>query len=255
VLCCPVFCPAQILNVEKSRIENDSANYFTGSGSINLLLFNRNAGKDAPNTFIGLTATGDLAYLSEKNSYILINNYNYTAVRKEPVVRTGYTHFRVNFGRRKRFSSEAFTQYQYDLGRGLNLRTLAAAGLRLALVKGHKANLYTGTGIMHEYEEWYIPDTEKQILAVKFIKSTNYLSTRIKFNEQVELNAITYYQTGYDRAIGHFRHRVSGDTNIMIKLSSKLRFRTNFTCQYENRPLIPITPFIYSLTNGVQLSF
>src|SRR5690606_5177401 len=139
----------------------------------------------------------DVAYLSEKNSYILINNYNYTAVRKEPIVRTGYSHVRINFGRRKRYSTETFGQYQYDLGRGLNLRTLAAAGLRMKIINGNKASLNTGTGIMHEREEWFIPNSEKQIVTVNFIKSTNYLSTRIKFNEQVELNAIVYYQVGY----------------------------------------------------------
>ncbi|RYD94284.1 MAG: DUF481 domain-containing protein, partial [Sphingobacteriales bacterium] len=193
LFCVSQNCRAQILNVERARIENDSSRYYTGSGSLNLLLFNRNAGKDAPNTFIGLTATADIAYLSDRNSYILINNYNYTAVRKEPVIRTGYSHARVNFGRRKRFSSEVFGQYQYDLGRGLNLRTLEAAGLRMKIITGHTASLNTGTGLMHEREEWFIPDSERQILVVNFLKSTNYLSTRIKFNGQTELNAIAYY--------------------------------------------------------------
>ena len=187
--------------------------------------------------------------------HYLINNFNYTEVRNTPIVRTGYSHLRVNFNRRRRYSSEAFAQYQYDRGRGLNLRTLTGGGLRVKIINGNRGTFSAGTGLMHEQEEWYIPEGNKQIRTVNFLKSTNYLSTRIKFNEQVELNGIVYYQTGYDGGIEQFRHRISGDANFMVKMTSKLQFKTSFSCNYENLPIIPITPFIYTLTNGVQLNF
>ena len=118
-----------------------------------------------------------------------------------------------------------------------------------------KSNLFAETGLTHEREEWVVPGPEKHTRTVNFIKSTNYLSTRLRFNEQVDLNAIAYYQTGYDKTIEVFRHRFSGDLNLMVKMTSNLRFRTSFNFTCENRPVIPITPYIYTLTNGLQMSF
>src|SRR5690606_24250155 len=77
---------AQILNVEKSRIKEDSSNYFVGKIGINFTLHNRDAGEDNPNNFIGLSGNGNIGYMAAKHSYILINYINYTIVQNDPLV-------------------------------------------------------------------------------------------------------------------------------------------------------------------------
>src|SRR5688572_25900915 len=71
---------AQILNIERVRLERDSSNYITGKAGFNFSMFNRNTGKDNPNNFLQLTFNSDVAYISEKHSYLLLNYYNYLLV-------------------------------------------------------------------------------------------------------------------------------------------------------------------------------
>lgn len=246
---------AQILNVEKSRIKEDSSNYFVGNIGFSFSLYNRDAGEDEPNSFIGLSGNSNLAYISEKHSYILINYINYTAVQKEALVQTGYAHFRTNFFRKARISNEVFAQYQYDLARGLESRWLAGTGLRINFVKSENTDLVFGPGIMYEYEKWESPIENEPLRTAKLFKSTNYLSIRQKVNKNIEFNAISYYQTGYDKSIDNFRHRISGDVNVAVSVTNKLTLNTTFTCTFENRPIVPVTKFIYTITNGLAYSF
>lgn len=252
---------AQILNIERSRVERDTANFLTGKAGLNFSMFNRNAGRNNPNNFLQLTFTGDLAYISKQHSYLLLNYYNYLLVNydsrelRNTIASNGYSHFRVNLMRQRKLSYELFTQYQTDLARGLELRLLTGGGLRLAVHRGEGATVYAGFGLMHEHESWKDPERAGVVEVSNLPKSTNYLSLRAKISEQVETNNIAYYQTGYDPEISRLRNRISGEFGINVKLRTRLSMRTNFNFTYEDRPIVPVTRFIYSITNGLQLEF
>ncbi|MCJ8166322.1 DUF481 domain-containing protein [Pontibacter sp. E15-1] len=252
---------AQILNIERQRIEKDTVNYFTGKAGLNFSMFNRNAGKSNPNNYLQLTFDGNIAYVSARNSYLLLNYYNYLLVnydsreQRNTVASTGYSHFRTNFLYKKPLSYETFVQLQADKARGLELRTLAGGGLRYRLFQTKKSAVYLGAGIMHEHEAWESQQEDAELIRSDLIKSTNYLSLKSTLTEQVSTNAIVYYQTGYDKGLASFRNRISGDVTLQVKLTSKFSLRTNFNCTYEDEPIIPITRFVYAISNGVQVQF
>lgn len=113
---------------------------------------------------------------------------------------------------------------------------------------------------MYEREVWEVPDyaltdQASDLRTINIWKSTNYLTTQVSLNQYLSFNAITYFQTGYDPEREFFRHRISLDGNILVKISSRLTFRTTAGISYENRPVIPITKLVYSVTNGIQVSF
>lgn len=253
---------AQILNIERARVNPDSANYFTGKAGLSFSVFNRNVGEDNPNNYLQLTFTGDVAYISARHSYLLLNYYNYLLVNydsdelRNTVASTGYAHFRVNLLRKRRLSYELFVQAQTDKARGLEFRSLAGGGLRYRLLRDENSGLYFGTGLMQEHEEWESPVEGENGLAVSdLLKLTNYLSTKLKLNDNVSTEGIVYYQTGYDDSLGRFRNRVSGDITLAVKLNTKFTFRTNFNCTFEDEPIVPVTRFVYSISNGVQVQF
>ncbi len=64
-----------------------------------------------------------------------------------------------------------------------------------------------------------------------------------------------YYQGGYDQEEELFRNRMSGDAVITVKLTDQLAFNTSFSAQYEDKPIIAINNWVYSLTNGFKFSF
>jgi hypothetical protein len=257
----PVAASAQILNIERSRVERDTANYLTGKAGLNFSMFNRNAGRNNPNNFLQLTFNGDLAYISEQHSYLLLNYYNYLLVNydsrelRNTVASNGYSHFRVNLMRKQRLSYELFTQYQADLARGLDRRVLTGGGLRFALYRTDRTTWFLGSGLMHEHETWKDPEQDGVTRVSNLPKSTNYISLRSKLSEHVETNNIAYFQTGYDPSISRMRNRISGDLGLNVRLVGRVSMRTNFTFTYEDRPIVPVTRFIYTITNGLQVDF
>ena len=176
-------------------------------------------------------------------------------------ISTAYGHFRINFNRKKKLSEEVFAQIQYDESRGMIYRTLGGVGLRLNLYKTEKTELYFGTGVMWETEEWKTPDeadslNETDLLVVKNIpKSTNYFSIKTQLNPFTSFNLINYYQVGYDNEQKVTRHRVSLDASLNFLITKYLSFNNSFSIGLEDKPVVPIQKFVYSLSNGILLKF
>lgn len=252
---------AQILNVEKTRIKGDSANYFVGNIGVNFSINNRNLTDTGEGIyFIGLAATSDVGYLTEHSSYFLLSQFQYNATSEQDINSTGYGHLRTTFRRKQPLSYETFAQLQYDQGRGMVLRGLIGGNIRLRIYEEERSNLYVGIGAMREREVWEVPsglvaDENGEIISINIWKSTNYLTTNVSLNQFISFNAIAYFQTGYDPQAKFFRHRVSLDTNVLMKITTRLAFRTYAGFTYENQPIVPITKLVYSVTNGIQLSF
>ena len=108
---------------------------------------------------------------------------------------------------------------------------------------------------MWEYEKWTIPDSEGSSIEKRLLKNSDYLNLKYTVNETVDLNSTFYYQGGYDAEDEVFRHRVSFDLILDVKLTEVLSFITTFAVQYEDKPIIPINKYVYSLSNGLKLEF
>jgi hypothetical protein len=249
---------AQILNVEKKRLDkadSDSSSYWINNAGINFSVNNRGGAPEAPVELLGLTANADIAFYTPKVSLVLLNHYNYFAVARNPIISFGYSHFRINYLRKNKVSYETYGQHQFDMARGLSSRNLAGAGTRFKLFNNKKLSLVLATGFMYEREVWEFPAQEELSATLALPKSSSYISKRVELTEHIDFNAITYFQTGYDPGISKFRHRVSCDANLLVKVTSKLSLKTTFQGAFENRPVVPIAKFIYAVTNGIQLNF
>lgn len=245
---------AQILKVNKGELDADSSNYFIGNINIDFNMNNRSSSADQDITFVGFNGKSDLVYLGNKHAYILINNLNYFKSTGGPLISTGYSHFRVNFLRKQKLSYESFTQIQYDDGRKMPLRRLLGGGMRYEIFDTENSQMHSGTGIMFEYEEW--ENTEPDILIIREIwKNSSYIAFDTNINETVQFNGIAYFQGGMDAESNLFRTRFSGDVSLSFELTNNLSFNTSFTFQYEDRPIIMINNWVYSLTNGLKWEF
>ncbi|MFA0962354.1 DUF481 domain-containing protein [Roseivirga sp. BDSF3-8] len=244
---------AQILNVEKDRLEGDSTDYFLGAVGLQLNLNNRASTPEKEIVFTQFKVAANAAYIGDNHDYILLGDLDYNTVTDGPLISTGYGHYRVHWLKKHTLSYETFTQFQYDQGRGLELRYLVGGGVRLSLVDNKNTSLHLGVGGMYEYERWEVPESEPRFTITKnLLKSSNYLSYRQKISKTTDFNMITYYQVGYDPEDNIYRNRVSGEANLILKISEKLNFTTSFTCGYDQNPVVDIRKFVYELTNGIQ---
>jgi Protein of unknown function, DUF481 len=260
---CLAAAQAQIVNVEEGRTGRDSSNHVTGLIGLDFSLFNQNAGRNQPNNYLQLTFNGDIAYHTPLHTYLLLNFFDYLLVnfnvegQRNTVAEQGYSHLRANFYQARRLSYELFAQGQVDKARGLEWRSLGGGYLRFRMMpQENKAiHVFFGAGAMHEHEEWKNPEASQQLEISNLLKWTSYVSARFNIQKHIQANAITYYQVGYSKVIDAFRNRVSGDISLTVKLNKFLALKTGFNCTYEDRPVVPVTKFVYSLSNGIAFTF
>ena len=248
---------AQILRVNKNNLNADSSKYWLGAFAFNFNLNNRSVTPENENAYIGLTATADIVYVAEKHAYILINKINYFTSSSDDgaFISTGYAHFRMNWLRKKRLSYENYVQTQYDRGRNMPLRALFGGGIRYRLIDDDKHKLIVGTGAMFERERWKEPENESNIIEKNLWKNSSYINGFVFITDDVKLDIITYYQGGYDSEDNVFRNRVNADIVLSFNINKRLAFNAEFSCQFEDRPIIPINKFIYAVNNGIRWSF
>ncbi|PTB97521.1 DUF481 domain-containing protein [Marivirga lumbricoides] len=220
--------------------------------SAELTAYNRSAEADNPANYLGYSLNFNSLYYPNQHAYTLLGQFDYVKLNDANVVNYGYLHTRVNFLRKRVLSYEIFFQYSYDDFRGLNPRWLTGADVRIRLFEGEKTSVVISTGIMHEYEKWRVPVSEREVEA-NFIKSTNYLSIRHTFNELIDFNMIGYYQTGYDKEVDLFRNRLSSSIILNSKLTQSLSWKNSFDISYEDEPIVPITKLIYTFKTGISL--
>ena len=242
---------AQILNIEQHRLRSDSSR-FLFKGSLGMQLFNRSAAADDPVNLFGLNASVNAQYEVGRHAFIAIGQMNYLEINDNPWLNFGFAHLRGHLYAESATSLEIFGQYSYDNFRGLDPRMLLGANIRQRLTSGESVELTLGGGPMLEWERWQDPNTDA-IREVSFVKLNTFLVIRKSLSEWVDLNAITYYQVGYDDGISALRHRWSGTVNINTRLSKRWSLNNAFQYSYEDKPIVPITRFIFDWRVGLSI--
>ncbi len=248
----------QILNIEKSRLDSLSGKRAYRIGlETRFNFFNQSASDQDEARFLSISNDLNGVYAPGKHAYVALGTLKYTANNSDPILNNGYAHLRANFNYKNRWSQEVFGQTQYDNFRGLKERYILGAGIRWKAVYEEDFALIIGSGPMYEREVWRQPSySEKQgIEEVNLLKLSNYFIIRWDITDQINFNSIAYYQVGYDEAIDAARNRTSVNANINVKLSKYLSYTTALKLAYEDKPIIPINKLIYSIENGLTLSF
>lgn len=245
---------AQILNLEKYRADGDSlkkyAVNFNGSFNLN----NRSAAETNPVNLYGYNFSLHGIYTPKKHGYIFIAHRNFLQINDNPFINFGYAHARVNFYRKNRLNFETFIQISDDNFRGLKPRAIAGGALRYRIIDNDSTELIIGTGGFYEFERWQHPVSGENY-DVNFIKSSTNIVFRHSLTQNIFINGVFYYQTGYDPNFSKFRNRYSGTINLNSRITKRLNLTNNFDFSYEDRPIVPITRFIFSYRFGIGVDF
>jgi hypothetical protein len=217
-------------------------------------LYNRSAAEDSPVNLLGFNNSVNLIHQRQQRALIVIAQNNYLRINDAPFLNTGFAHIRGHFRRGRRTSVEVYSQYSYDNFRRLNPRLLLGSNLRARLFSSEAALLTVGIGPMLEYEAWQHPFTEEMV-RLTLLKANAFIALRAQITDVLDYNGVVYFQSGYDPDIGRFRNRVSHSSNILARVSKRISLTVAFEFNYEDRPVVPITPFIFSLRNGLAYRF
>lgn len=247
----PYCSKAQIANIEKYRLDKDTANAWLGNTGIGF------SSKKQQNTVNEFSAYLNVVYLSKKHSYMTMNYCDLQQVNKFDFISEGYTHWRANFFRRHFVSYEPFVQFQYDKGRGLNSRNLYGLSFRFNVLhrnkNSNKLNITMSTGAMYEEEYWqgtvlrYAIEGDTARAHTQFLKSTSNFFMKAALHEKITLFTSIYYQARFERL--NFP-RVVSDIQFVFKVTKKLALSTAFVSTYDSRPIVARNVFTYKFSGS-----
>ncbi len=244
----------QILNIERLRMEKDTAKNFQFKTTFGLNVFNRSAGAEDPVNLLGYNLDVNAIYFPNRHAYVFVSNFDYLKINESDFLNFGFVHGRVNFNREKEINYETYLQYSFDNFRGLDPRLLVGGSVRIKIIKNNRIDFILGLGGLQEWETWQHPYTG-EVVQVNLLKSSNYLSLRATLNDYVDVNLVNYYQVGYDRDISDFRQRINSSTIINTKITGRFSLTNTFDISYENRPIVPVTNVIFAFRTGLSLNF
>jgi hypothetical protein len=242
----------QILNIEQFRLDKDTSDIWLGNITGG---FNK---KQQQVNVTTINTSSNLVYLSEKHSYMNINNFRFLKVATTDILSEGYTHWRVNLVRRQRISLEEFFQYQFDRGRGMVRRSLIGSSLRVHVLKTEKFIFGFNSGAMYESEFWEGEVLRKEVetaprqAKTNLMKSTSNITIRGSIIKDFNVFFVGYYQAPFN---DFFRPRVITDLQLQYSFTRRLALNTQFVSTFDAAPLITNNRFIYNLVTGVTFRF
>ncbi|WP_034228834.1 DUF481 domain-containing protein [Aquimarina pacifica] len=233
---------AQIVNVENLRHEIDSTGW---SGHVRL---DGQLEKNNTSRILNFSNQLRLQYKREKSVWFLIHDMSFKEINATEIINNSTQHLRYSHELSSRVSYEAFLQSQSDKVSEIKIRALAGTGLRFNLYNAKKYKFFLGVTMMYEYEN-SVDDIEN---VQNNIRSSNYVSFKIKPNDNISLVSSNYFQPLIDYISDY---RILSETAIMLKIVKNLKFITTLYYIFDSFPVTNVAKEQYKLTSGLVYSF
>ncbi|MBX3044559.1 MAG: DUF481 domain-containing protein [Candidatus Kapabacteria bacterium] len=184
----------------------------------------------------------------------LVGNIEYKEGNRSLITNKGFAHWRLILNKDKFAEPEIFSQIEYNDFISLKERFVGGGGLRInpfnksASDSIHKITVEFGIGFMYEYEE--VADTAKPL--TKYIRSTNFLSLRYTFQDNVNIFSVTYFQP-YLGNISDFR--LLHESRFSVSINKFLAFFVSGIYRFDNEPPTGLKKYDFELQNGITINF
>ena len=192
--------------------------------------------------FLGKNGLQSFLVLSYENGYEKEDD------SKNSIVNKGFGHLRFTKNISDKLFLEAFTQYGFNDFLLMKERMLYGSGVRYRVLDQQIFSGYVGIGVMQE-DEIYNLDSE---FNMNLLRSTNYFSWKIKFNDNSSLQNTAYYQ--FDTKNTSDR-RMLYDGDLNIALNNKLAFTLSLNFRYDSDPHGDLGKTYTQLKNGIEYIF
>lgn len=232
----------QIVNIEKRRIQTDSAGWF-GSARISFA-----GSKNTKETLAFSTGTLiEYKSKSTKDLWLLISDLSLVTGNQEKFTNAGFGHLRYNRKMGDAIRWEAFTQIQYNSLVKVDQRFLLGTGPRFKLTQLDKAKFYLGIAYMYEREDLIEP-----IVVQQNHRMSSYFSFTLLPEEEVTFVSTTYIQPLLSDAKDY---RLSNETSLDLGITKKLILSMAFRYGYDSRPPEGVPKSTYSFSNTLEVEF
>lgn len=229
---------AQIMNVEKLRMESDSGWVGKVKGSYNINKSSRKIKQLQTNLHI--------QYKKDIHTFLILSDLSFIKAGNENFENNGSQHFRYTRNMMEWMSLEGFAQFQYNRILKVNFRNLWGGGIRFEAFDRDTFKLYLGNIVMYEHERHENKNVENNM------RLSYYLNVQLAFNDKVSVQSIAYFQP---KMIDMQDHRVLWQSNLDFAVLKNLKLGIQYNWMNDSRPPDGVPKVIYSLRNTVSYSF
>jgi len=233
--------PAQIVNIETSRMQSDTTGWLGNAGAAISLTKNTNE-------IFATQADAHLQYKSKKSLYLLLGSYGFLKASGDHLIDNTFFHLRYNYKVNKLLRWEAFTQMQQNLITNIKSRFLVGTGPRFKLFSNSYFKLYAASLMMYERE---VEQSDINILHSD-IRNSSYISFTITPNKQLEIVSTSFFQPLINN-LNDFRFL--NQVSVRVKAGKRLVFKLNWNYLNDSKPAHDIPSVNYSLSTGFDYEF
>lgn len=187
--------------------------------------------------------------LATKNMVFMVFRNNLTFLGNDRIQNEGMLHFRFRDRDTRKVSPEFFSQYQWNGIWQMQYRLLLGGNIRFRILEKSGVDLYSGTGFFREWEKW----GRREMIERSIWRWNNYLKLSVKVSSVLDFSSIAYLQFPLSRQFG--APRWYQEANAYLSLGKRLVMVFHWDHIWDQTTLLPIDPFFYSFSTGVQLNF
>ncbi len=232
---------AQIVNIEKSRMQSDTTGWLGSAGAALSLIKNTQ-------TVFSAGVDAHLQYKSEKSLYLILANYGFLKGAGNKFVDNTFLHLRYNYKLNSLIRWEVFTQYQKNVITKIKSRYLMGTGPRFKILSNKIIRMYAASLIMFEHEKESTPAKTEH----NDIRSSTYVSFTITPNNYLELISTSFFQPRLNN-LSDFR--ILNQIGVIAKAGKRLSLRINWNYLYDSSPVPGIPSDNYAFSTGLEYEF
>ncbi|NND70717.1 MAG: DUF481 domain-containing protein [Rhodothermales bacterium] len=231
------------VNVERLRKSADGAHFELGADF---------AFRSGNSEYIQLGVAGRFDYLSGKSHIFTIGNVGYAESNGSAYKNRAFIHQRFNYAFARLVTGELFGQIEQDEFVLLRLRLLGGAGVRLQLIDDDEYTIYLGTGLMVEHEELDESRLVSHPAVVTPIRSTNYLSIRIRISGSMDILNIIYLQP---KLTDPADIRILSDGRLVFHVSEHVSWSNSILVRHDGIPPANLKTTDVDVKSGLTIRF
>lgn len=232
---------AQIVNIEKARMQSDTTGWMGNAGASMALV------KNTQQVFTA-DANAHIQYKSKKSLYLILASYGFLKGGNNKLIDNTFIHLRYNVKLNKIIRWEVFTQVQNNVITKIKSRYLLGTGPRFKILSTKLIRLYAASLIMYEHEK----EIDSARTVHNDIRSSSYISFSITPNEFVEIVSTSFFQPRLNNLNDY---RILNQSSVKVKAAKKLSISLNWNYLNDNYPVAGIPSVNYSFSTGLEYDF
>lgn len=234
---------AQIVNIEKARMQSDTTGWMGGAGAAVTLTQN------TQKIFLAdLEAHLQYKTSNDKGLWLILGNYGFLKAGGNNLISNGFVHLRYNRKVNEWLRWEVFGQFQNNSITQIDSRILAGTGPRFKIVKNKKLRLYAASLIMFESEK----ERTKPVVKHQDLRSSSYVSLTWTPAPHLELISTSFFQPLLKKPSDF---RILNQASLRVKATRHFSLTLKWNYLHDRFPAGTAPRTTYTFATGVDYDF